>query len=211
MRYRLAKPCDIKEIVNIHYSTREIYNNGIFSQLGKKFLSKYYRIVLNDKNEIVVCAEDEYGTIQGFCSSSLDVEKQYINIRKHKLQLMLAAISSIILNPSLVKALIDRYRSIKGTRDGIFINLKGARAEFWAWSTSNNDSISSIEMHEVQLNILRDLGVKELNFEVDIVNKNVFHFHKLNGAKIIDEMILPDGRIRALMRYNLVERRLRNL
>ena len=57
MKYRLVKLCDLKEIVNIHYSIREIYPVGIFSQLGKPFLRQYYKIVLNDKNEVVVCAE----------------------------------------------------------------------------------------------------------------------------------------------------------
>ena len=147
--------------------------------------------------------------IQGFCSATLNVEKQFANIRHHKIALGLAAISSIIYNPLLIKSLISRYKSTKQNSHEKFITVKGARGEFWAWSASNKDSISSFEMHETYMNILRDLGVKELNIEVDTNNKNIYLFHKYNGAKLMEKIILPDGRERALMIYNLTDRKSR--
>jgi hypothetical protein len=206
MRYRIAKPSDLKQIVNIHYAIRETYSVGIFSQLGKQFLRQYYKIILNDKNEVVVCAEDENGNIVGFCSATLDVEAQMANIRRHKLSLGLAAISSIIRRPMLIKSLIERYKSTQISAAVKFVAAKGARGEYWAWNSADKDSISSIEMHEVSLKLLKALGVEELTFEVDKVNKNVFLFHKVNGAKIVDKFILPDGRERVKMKYDLINR-----
>lgn len=209
MKYRLAKPCDIKEIVNIHYAVRESYPIGLFAQLNKSFLHQYYKIILNDKNQLIVCAEDENGIIRGFCSASLDMKRQFENIRKHKLGLGLTTIRSIFHAPSLFHSLIDRYKSISQDGGEKFIATTGARGEFWVWSQTNPDSISALELHEVQLKILRDLGVKQLNFEVDTVNIKVLNFHKSNGAELVKTIILPDGRERLIMRYNLVERKSR--
>lgn len=206
MKYRIAKPQDLNRLVNLHFSVRNSYNVGIFAQLDKSFLRQYYKIILNDKNEIIVCAEDEFGEIQGFCSATMDVELQFENIRYHKFQLGLSAVKSILLNPKLFKSLIDRYKSTKNDSESIFISTKGARLEYWVWSTKNKDSFSSIEMHEVLLTILRVLGIKILNFEVDTINKKIYQFHKYNGAELTNLIKLKDGRERAMMKYNLNER-----
>lgn len=208
MRYRLAKSIDLNEIVNIHYSIRDSYKIGIFAELDKSFLRQYYKIVLNDKNEIVVCAEDKFGKIHGFCSASLDVNSLITNIQGQKFKLGLSALKSVLLKPKLLKSLYVRYKSIKTKTNNTFITSTGARLEYWAWS-KKQDSFSSIEMHEKLLNILEILGVKILSFEVDTLNKNIYKFHKSNGAELIDKIILSDGRERALMKYNL-ENRLRN-
>lgn len=207
MRFRLAKPCDLDELVNIHYSMRDGQAVGIFSQLGKPFLRQYYKIILADKNEIVVCAEDQHGNIQGFCSATLDAEKQFLNLRKHKFSLGLSALGSIIFKPSLLEALFLRYRSTQNPQTGQYVTTKGARGEYWIWSALNKDSISALALYETYLSILRDLGVKDLNFEVDVANASVFRFHKKNGAELIKTVTLSDSRERAFMRYALAHRK----
>jgi hypothetical protein len=209
MRFRLAKICDLNDIVDIHYNIRETYSIGIFAKLGKPFLREYYKIVLCDKNGVIICAEDEYGKIHGFCSATLNVEEQFENLRKNRLKLGISAIGSLIRNPSLIKQLFDRYRSMDKNTNAKIVNVKGARSEFWAWSANSDDSFSSLEMHEVLLNLLRVLGVVDLFFEVDTNNKKVFLFHKFNGAEVLDKIYLPDGRERALMKYNLIIRKSR--
>lgn len=207
MIYRLAKPCDFKEIANIHLAIRDSNSLGIFSQLGKSFLRQYYKIILNDQNEIIICAKNEYGKILGFCSSTMDAKHQLSTIRKHKLSLGFAALRSIIFRPLLLKELISRYNSIRGNKGKNFIFTEGAREEYWAWSPIYKDSISSIEMHETLLKILRDLGVLHLNFEVDMINRKIFLFHMWNNAELIKIIVLPDGRERAFMRYHLLDRK----
>ncbi|HCT94564.1 MAG: hypothetical protein A2X19_06825 [Bacteroidetes bacterium GWE2_39_28] len=203
MKYRLAKLVDCKAIVELHFAIRETYSVGIFARLGKLFMNQYYRIILNDPNSIIVCAEDESGFLLGFCSSTLDVEAQMANIKKHQFKLVLAAIISVIGNPSLLKHLIDRYRVISNNSKSTIINTKGARSEYWVWNASRQDSVSSVEMYFAQLNILKSLGVKEIFGEVDVINSKILKFHLANGAEINKSLKLPDGRERIIIRVDL--------
>jgi len=206
MKYRLAKRNDINELVDLHYAVRKTYNIGIFAQLDKSFLKQYYKIVLSDRDAVIVCAEDEQKKILGFCSATIDVQSFMKNISKHYLILGLSALQSIILNPKLLLPLIDRYKSTKNKSLNSFISSNGSRLEYWVWNASNKDSFASIEMHEILLKILNNLGIDIVNFEVDIVNKKIFKFHQYNGAEIEKIIKLSDGRERALMKYNLTKR-----
>ncbi len=200
---RLAKPSDAKKIADLHYSVRKQGALGIFAMMGRHFLRKYYKIVLNDPNEIVICTENKDGQIVGFNSCTLDAKAQMNNLRKNKIGLTFAALSSVIVNPKLLGALIDRYRSMKNNSSTQYFIREGARAEYWVWHATEKDPIESIEMSKAQGNILRALGVEELFYEVDVANKKVMAFHKLNKAIIIDTIILPDGRERCIFKSDL--------
>jgi hypothetical protein len=203
MKYRIAKLSDYKSIVGLHYSIRETYSVGLFSKLGKHFLTKYYKIILNDPNSVIVCAEDDNGIIQGFCSSTIDVKAQMDNIRRHKVSLGLATLTSVILQLSLLNDLWERYKVIKNDSTTKIIATKGARSEYWVWLATNQDSVSSVGMYFAQLNILKSLGVKEFFGEVDKVNKKILKFQLRNGGEIIDEITLPDGRERVILKVDL--------
>ena len=204
MKYRLAKSVDCNSITDLHYDIRLTYSVGIFAQLGKSFLKQYYKIILNDPNEVVICAEDDYGVVQGFCSATLNVEAQMANIKRNEISLGLAAITSIIRTPSLIKHLIDRYQIINNNSKTKIISTKGARMEYWVWKASNQNSISSVEMYFTLLNIIKSLGICEIFGEVDKVNKKILSFHKANGCEEIDHITLPDGRERILIKLNLI-------
>ncbi len=204
MRYRFAKLSDLKSIVNLHYSVREDYNVGVFASLDKNFLKGYYKMLLTDVNSIIVCAEDN-SKILGFCSASLDVNDQHENFKKKKLNIALYAFTSVLKKPSLIKKLLLRYKSIKD--DNInFISKSGARLEYWVWSKKNEDFVSSLYMHETLLNILQALGIMEVNFEVDHINKKVLKFHKRNGGIEIEKITISDNRERILMKYDFNNR-----
>lgn len=206
-KLRLAKPIDAKQIADLHYSIREQGVPGIFAMMGKPFLKRYYKIILNDPNEVVVCAENENGVIVGFNSSTLDVKAQMRNLRKNRFQLGIAALSSILVNPQILKFLIDRYKSIQEKTSFQYISTEGARGEYWAWSTSEKDPIASVEMNMAYRNILRALGVREIFYEVDASNVKVLAYHKLHKDIIIESIVLPDGRKRYLMKSDLIKNR----
>jgi len=203
MKYRIAKLSDYKSIVSLHYSIRETYSVGLFSKLGKHFLTRYYKIILNDPNSVIVCAEDDKGILQGFCSSTIDVKGQMDNIRRHNVSLGLAAFTSVIRQPSLLNDLWDRYKVVKNDSPTKIVSTKGARSEYWVWLATNPDSASSVGMYFAQLNILKSLGVKEFFGEVDKVNKKILKFQLRNGGEIIDEITLPDGRERVILKVDL--------
>lgn len=200
--YRIAKPSDAKQIANCHWHVRDRYTQGIFLSLGERFLRTYYKIILNDPYEIIVCAEKE-GRIIGFASTTLDAASQAKNLKAHKARLGWSALGAIICKPSLLKAVWQRYRSLSSDSKGpSFVHTEGVRGEYWCWLKSEeDDTFGSMEVSNIKNRILYDLGVREFFFEVDKFNSHVYKFHlKVNKAEPIEEITLPDGRVRVLMK-----------
>ena len=205
IRYRLAKPSDAKEIADVHWHVRDRYTQGIFLSLGKGFLESYYKIILDDPWEVVVCAVNEDGKILGFSSTTMDAREQAERLKKRKIRLALSALRNMLLKPSLFKEVWMRYRSLDNKNSQSFIHTEGARGEYWCWLKSE-DSLKSIELSEVQNKVLYELGLREKYFEVDKFNKSVYKFHlKVNKAEPIEEITLPDGRVRVLMKKTLTK------
>lgn len=201
--FRLAKPSDAKQIAYVHYHIRDKYDQGFFAQVNYSFLVQYYKVVLNDPCEVVVCAEDENQKIVGFCSASLDAKRQFEIMRMNRFRFVLPLILSAFSNPKLIKDAFDRYRSTKGGSSKEFVTSKGARAEYWGWLPDRNDSDCSVVMQDIEFYIMKLFGVDKLYFEVDKVNKKIFKFHKINGAEEIRSYSLPDGRERVELIYDL--------
>ena len=206
IRFRLAKPCDAKQIANCHWHVRDRYTKGIFLSLGKRFLITYYKIILNDPYEVIVCAEKDKNKIIGFSSATLNAEKQALNLRKHKIQLAFSAIWAVICKPSLLKEVWNRYRSLEGSKNApTFIHTEGVRGEYWCWlKEEGDDGLLAIEMGKIKESIIFDLGYEELFFEVDKFNKRVYKFYtKIEKSEVIEEITLPDGRERVLFKKKL--------
>ena len=203
IRFRIAKPSDAKQIANCHWHVRERYTQGIFLSLGEGFLRTYYRIILDDPWEVVICAE-KGGRIVGFSSATIDGRAQAENLRKHKVRLGLAAAKAIVFHPSLFKEVWLRYKSLRKDHDGPkFVTVDGVRGEYWCWR-KDEDSMLSAEMDHAKGHILYDLGYRECFFEVDKFNKQVYKFHiKVNKAQPVEEIELPDGRVRVLFKSTL--------
>ena len=204
IKYRLAKPSDADAIADVHWHVRDRYTQGIFLSLGKKFLKTYYRVILDDPWEVVVCAVNNTGKIVGFSSTSLDAKEQADNLKRHKVRLAFSALSAVIFKPSLAIAMWQRYRSLNNKKDApSFVHTNGARGEYWCW-LKEEDSLKSIELSKIHNDVLYDLGLREKFFEVDKFNKAVYQFHlKINKAEPIEEITLPDGRVRVLMKKQL--------
>ena len=98
---------------------------------------------------------------------------------------------------------MKRYRFTSGKTKDNYIITTGARSEYWTWDKSLNDPVSSVELLNTLYRIFYSLGVKEVCFEVDMINKKVLKFHKWNGAILVNEIMLPDGRKRQIMKYDL--------
>lgn len=205
-RLRLAKPSDAKGIADVHYLIRKTGALGIFAMMGKPFLRKYYKIILNDPYELVVCAENDKGQIIGFNSSTLDAKAQKENLKKHRFELAFAALSSLVCNPSLIKPLYERWKTINSSpKSSQFFIQEGVRGEYWAWSPNEKNPAGSVALSKAYKDILRALGVREVYCEVDAENEKAVSYHKLMRDEIVDTLILPDGRKRYLLKTNLVK------
>lgn len=200
VKFRIAKPSDAKQIANCHWRVRDRYTKGFFLSMGKSFLVTYYKIVLDDPWEVIVCAESESGQIVGFASTTMNSKKQMENLKKHKLKLFISAIFAIIKKPFLIKEILLRFKSLNSKNGSVFFSNSGVRGEYWCW-LKDEESLKSVEMSKVKNNILYDLGIREINFEVDKFNTAVYKYHlKVNKAEPIEEKVLPDGRVRVLMK-----------
>ena len=194
IRFRIAKPSDAKQIANCHWHVRDRYSHGIFLSLGESFLRTYYKIILDDPWEVIVCAENENGKIIGFSSATLDGRAQAENLRKHRIRLGSAALKALLMKPSLVKEVWLRYKSL-GTGEQKFVTIDGVRGEYWCWRKEEEAGEKSVELDRAKGKVIYDLGYDELFFEVDKFNKAVYKFHlKVNKAEPIEEITLPDGR-----------------
>ncbi len=203
-RLRLAKPSDAKDIADVHYSIRETGALGIFAMMGKPFLRCYYRIILNDPYELVVCAENENGKIIGFNSSTLDAKAQKENLRKHRISLAIAAATSIIRKPSLIKPLYDRWKTVTSNPNASqYFVQEGARGEYWAWNPNEKSPAGSVALSRAYKDILKALGVTELYCEVDAENEKAVAYHRLMRDEIVKTIILPDGRKRHILKTKL--------
>ena len=203
IRYRLAKPSDAKEIADVHWHVRDRYDKGIFLSLGKGFLKSYYKITLDDPWEVIICAINEDDKIVGFTEATLDSERKFRNIKKHRFLLGCSALRAVLFHPSLFSAVWQRYRSL-GNNGQKFLKTDGVRVGYWCWLKSD-DSLKSTELGLVNYRILRDLGVKEYFFEIDKFNKAVYKYNlKILKAEPIEEITLPDGRVRVMMKMKVL-------
>ncbi|MDR3724535.1 MAG: hypothetical protein P4K83_08635 [Terracidiphilus sp.] len=206
MRIRLAKPSDSKAISEIHYRSRDRSSTGFFSQVSKLFLVHYYKVVLDDPNSVVVCAEDTDGTVCGFASATLDAEKQFTNLSKHKFRLGLALVPTIIMKPKMLREAVSRYLSTQGKGEESYVSITGVRGEYWVWDPCNSNTIWAGILNNAHLHMLQVLGAKNLNFEVDEDNLAVVSYSQRNGAELVDRKMLRDGRGRLMMNYDLVKK-----
>lgn len=206
MRIRLAKPSDSKAIAEIHYLSRDKLTKGFFSQVTRSFLVHYYKVVLDDPNSVVVCVEENDGTICGFASATLNAEKQFANLGKHKFRLAFALVPTIMMKPKILWEAVSRYLSIQGKSDARYVSVSGVRGEYWVWDPRNKNTIWAGVLNNTHLHMLYVLGAKNLRFEVDEENLAVVYFSERNGAELLDRMLLNDGRARLIMNYDLVKK-----
>lgn len=206
IKFRLAKPSDAKQLTDCHWNVRERYTQGIFLSLGKSFLRAYYEIILDDPNEIVVCAENEKGEIVGFASGTLDAKSQSVTIRKNKLKLGIYAMLGIIRHPSYLKGVWQRYKSLNNKGDEQFLHMDGARSEYLCWKKGDENSMGMMLLDRIKNKIFLDFGVKEVYFEIDRHNEKLFQ-NKLadKNTCLVKEIKLPDGRVRGLFKRVLTK------
>lgn len=202
LKFRLAKKTDADSLAIIHLICGKIQPDGFMHQLGLSFLNTYYRILLDEKNSVIVVAEDENGLLHGFCSGSLAAEEHHVELKRNRLKLAFSLIPAILKSPKILKKILARNRFIETSGQSTsFGTSHGTRSEYWAWRPESKNLIMSILLYKTWLNIVFELGSTSIKGEVDSLNKYVLKMHKILGASIIDELNLSDGRKRIIIEY----------
>ena len=206
IKFRLAKSCDAKQLTDCHWTVRDRYTDGIFLSLGKFFLRAYYEVILNDPQEIIVCAVNDSGEIVGFSSGSLDAEAQAKTIKSNKMKLGFAAMIGIIQHPSFIKGIWQRYKSLSNNGNQRFLHMEGARSEYLCWKKGAEGTINMMLLDKIKFNMMRELGVKEVFFEIDRHNERLFNTQMRDKTiTLLSEYQLPDGRTRGLFKKILTK------
>lgn len=205
MIFRLAKNNDIDKIANIHLECSLKQKDGFMYKLGTGFFKSYYKILLEEKNSVVLIAEDLNGNICGFHSGSISPEEHSIALRKNSLNLFSTLIIKILFDPKLLFEIIERRNSLSTKSNNKKYSSKlGPRAEYWAWSPSFKGENQSVILKNRWCKIIQVLGYDYYYLEVDSNNKLVLNYYKLQNAEVIEELILKDGRKRFILKLKTI-------
>jgi hypothetical protein len=201
MRLRVAKPCDALAIARLYLDASARLGNAYVAQLGLGFLRLNYKMLMSERNGIVLCLENGEGEIVGFVSGSLHIEEHFENLSRKRWQLAMACCSAFLRHPSLLRGAIQRFRTMRGSGSrGRFIVLSGPRLEFWACKKSVS-GVDSICLVKAWLSLAKFAGCQMVNCEVDEENQRVLQVHQALGAGIIERFVTGDGRARCVLTY----------
>lgn len=201
MNYRLANLSDMDFLARIHYKAGQIQVGGFMHNLGIPFLRTYYRIRLNDENSVIWVAEDEYKSVCGFVSGTLDAKKTLLLLKKNRIKLGFSVLPVLLKVPGLLSCLKARYDFVslksKSERFGV---TSGPRLDYWGWEPSVKGG-SSLFLMKVWLNDVFSRNVFCVQGEVDKENGAVVSFVTLLGARVLNEQKLKDGRTRIFIEF----------
>ena len=202
--YRIAKSSDSLTIAKVHMKCAESQKGGFFHKLGLTFLTEYYKIELSNKYSFVLIAENESGICQGFHSGTFKAEEHFKALKNNRIRLAISLIPQFVYKPKLLIEVMKRYISITKKSEKYNFGIKeGPRGEYWGWLPKSPNPIESLNLHKKWHLIFKQLGANFVKSEVDITNDRVYKSIKIMGAEILSEIILPDGRKRAIVQYDL--------
>lgn len=206
IKFRLAKTCDAKALAALHYACLSMMEqpNAFTYIMGRKFLERYYRIILHNKSSIVLCAEAQNAGIVGLISASLEASDELEALKAGRFTLLLSSLPVLIRRPKLILSTFIRAKAIAHHEiaDGLIIG-PFARISFWGWSPDFYAKGQPLKLLQTAFKILKNLGAERVRLEVDRKNRKVEILHRLMGGKIIKQYVTHDGRERIFMEHML--------
>ena len=112
MKFRLAKASDSAVLADIHYECGLIQADSFMYKLGRRFLTVYYRLFLNEKQSVILIAEDARGVGMGFSSGTLDASEHLRSLRRHRVALAFAMLPALVVRPRLISQVLRRNRFV---------------------------------------------------------------------------------------------------
>lgn len=201
--FRLARVGDCDALARLHVKCSMSQPQGFMYRLGPVFLRTYYRVLLAERNSLVICAEQE-GRIVGFLSGSMKAEEHISAIRKSAVRLGLAAGLAILMHPSLAEDLFRRWQFVRGSAEaGELIEVSGVRQEYWAWNAEARLGGGALALNRVWKQVAEAFGAKVVRLEVDRANLKVLRLQLALGAREARSFTTLDGRERVVLEYVL--------
>jgi len=204
IKFRLAKCPDARALANLHYVCSREQPDGFMYQLGRKFLTTYYRIILHNKSSMVICAEAGDAGIVGLISATIEAAEELKALRDGRFRLLLSALPALIRQPKLISSVSARANSLSVDENGKgFVIGSGARLSFWGWSPDYPSQGQPTRLLRTALKLLKTLGVETVRTEIDRNNRKVIVLNRLMGGKVIEEFETEGGRKRIFMEHQL--------
>ena len=200
MKYRLADLSDVKKLASIHLKITRKQAAGSMYKFGLCYFRVYYKILLKEKNRIILVAEDENGLIYGFTSGTLTAEEHLAAMKKNQLILAVALIPAVIRYPEIIKELIGRKKYIYISNNTVQYSItSGPRVDYWGWLYTNKHL--SIPLFKAWLKIAFERGASSVKGDIYAEDDNLINIQKYNGARIVDEVVCHDGRKRIIIEF----------
>jgi hypothetical protein len=171
--------------------------------LGLRFLTAYYKILLNSESSVVVlayCSKDkEY---LGFHSGSIDAKAMRHSYSKAKYYLGWIALTSFWYKPKVLYEVIKRHVALNSEASD-FIIKDGPRGEYWAWKPGGMPSYGAVKIHRLWHHIMFNLGCEYVRSEVNIEHSRVRKAVIAMGGKVQSETIDLNNNARIIVEYDL--------
>lgn len=113
IEFRKALPGDLRAVVRIH---QQAFARFFLTKLGPGFLVKYYRLVLERPDGILLVAVND-GDMAGFVAGFASPAGFYNEMKKRKVSFALAAIPALLRSPGIARRLLLDFHEVKNTAD----------------------------------------------------------------------------------------------
>ncbi len=111
IEFRKGRPDDLRAVVRIH---RQAFAGFFLTRLGPGFLAKYYRLVLERPDGILLVALND-GDLAGFVAGFASPARFYGEMKKRKLSFALAAIPALLRAPGIWPRLLLDFREVRNS------------------------------------------------------------------------------------------------
>jgi hypothetical protein len=201
--FRFAKHSDACHLAKLHLICGRNQTGSFMPILGLRFLTAYYKILLNAKPSVVVlayCTKDkEY---LGFHSGSIDAKAMRLSFSKAKYYLGWVALTSFWYKPKVLYEVIKRHLALNNKASD-FIIKDGPRGEYWAWKPGGAPSYGAAKIHRLWHHIMFNLGCEYVRSEVNVEHSRVRKAVIAMGGKVLSETIDLNGNARIILEYDL--------
>ena len=109
IEFRKARPDDLRAVVRIH---QQAFAGFFLTRLGPGFLTKYYRLVLERPDGILIVAVNDRD-VAGFVAGFASPVGFYGEMKKKKLSFTLAVIPALLRAPGICKRLLLDFREVR--------------------------------------------------------------------------------------------------
>jgi ribosomal protein S18 acetylase RimI-like enzyme len=109
-RVATATEKDIDQIVAVHMRA---FPGFFLTQLGRRFLREYYRLVLDYSGGVLITISSKSGELAGFVSGLIQPHQFYAEMKKMKWRFVLATIPALLRRPLVLARLWSNFRRVR--------------------------------------------------------------------------------------------------